>query len=72
MRARCAESVAFVVLHHLGIDAGDYSFGYVAGWQGGDEAATKALKASAQRIQVTAKAIIEGIQQVAEEDANDE
>lgn len=57
-----AESVAFVVLHHLGIDAGDYSFGYVTGWQGGDEAAIKALKASAQRIQVTAKAIIEGIE----------
>ena len=56
------ESVAFVVLHHLGIDAGDYSFGYVAGWQGGDEAATKALKASAQRIQMTAKTIIEGIE----------
>lgn len=57
-----AESVAFVVLHHLGIDASDYSFGYVTGWQGGDDAAIKALKASAQRIQVTAKAIIVGIE----------
>lgn len=67
-----AESVAFIVLHHLGIDAGDYSFGYVAGWQGGDEAAIKALKASAQRIQVTAKAIIEGIEEGAEEALSDE
>lgn len=55
-----AESVAFIVLNHFGIDAGAYSFGYVTGWKGGDEAAIKALKASAQRIQVTAKVIIEG------------
>lgn len=27
-----AESTAFVVLHHYGIDTGDYSFPYVAGW----------------------------------------
>ncbi|MNR82481.1 hypothetical protein D3C72_132400 [compost metagenome] len=67
-----AESVAFVVLCHFGIDSGNYSFGYVTGWQGGDEAAIKALKASAQRIQVTAKTIIEGIQQIAEEDPSDE
>lgn len=56
-----AESTAFVVLNHFGIDAGVYSFGYVASWQGGDEAAIKSLKSSAQRIQQTAKAIIDGI-----------
>lgn len=67
-----AESVAFVVLQHLGIDSGGYSFGYVAGWQGGNDAAIKALKTSAQRIQVTAKAIIEGIQQVTSEGICDE
>lgn len=27
-----AESVAFIVLGHFGIDAGDYSFGYLASW----------------------------------------
>jgi len=27
-----AESTAFVVLHHYGIDTGEYSFPYVAGW----------------------------------------
>lgn len=27
-----AESIAFVVSNHLGIDTSDYSFGYIAGW----------------------------------------
>ena len=27
-----AESVAYIVLGHFGIDAGDYSFGYLASW----------------------------------------
>ena len=27
-----AESVAYIVCNHLGIDSADYSFGYVAGW----------------------------------------
>jgi len=31
-----AESAAYVVLSALGIDAGTYSFGYVAGWSKGD------------------------------------
>ena len=31
-----AESVAFMVCSHLGIDSGDYSFGYVASWVGQD------------------------------------
>lgn len=57
-----AESTAFVVLNHFGIDAGAYSFGYVAGWQGGGEEAIAALKACAKRIQATAKAIIEGFE----------
>ena len=30
-----AESVAFVVSSWLGLDTGDYSFGYVAGWSEG-------------------------------------
>lgn len=32
MREVQAEGVAFVVCNALGIDSGDYSFGYVAGW----------------------------------------
>lgn len=59
-----AESVAFVVLNHFGVDSGGYSFAYVTGWQGGDANAIKALKASAVRIQQTAKAIIEGIEKI--------
>jgi len=56
-----AESVAFVVLHHFGIDAGAYSFGYVTTWAGGDDEAIKGLKTSAARIQATARKIIGGI-----------
>lgn len=56
-----AESVAFVVLHHFGVDAGDYTFGYVTGWQGGGDEAIASLKLCAKRIQSTAKGIIEGI-----------
>lgn len=63
-RADCeleAESVAFIVLHHFGIDAGSYSFGYLASWQGDEEKAIKALKTYGNRIQKTAKSIIEAI-----------
>ena len=58
-----AESVAFVVLHHAGIDSGSYSFGYVTTWAGGDDAALKSLRVSALRIQKTARTIIESIEQ---------
>ena len=27
-----AESVAYVVCEHYGLDTGDYSFAYIAGW----------------------------------------
>lgn len=57
-----AESVAFVVMAHFGLDSGSYSWGYVSTWAGGGEEAIKALKACAQRIQATAKAIIEGVE----------
>lgn len=30
-----AESVAFTVCQHFGIDTSDYSFGYIAGWSSG-------------------------------------
>jgi antirestriction protein ArdC len=56
-----AESVAFVVLHHFGIDTGAYSFGYVTTWAGGDDEAIKGLKTSAARIQATARKVIDGI-----------
>jgi excisionase family DNA binding protein len=45
-----AESVAYVICREFGIDSGSYSFGYIAGWAGSGEDATKALEASASAI----------------------
>lgn len=55
-----AESVAFVVCQHFGIDTSDYSFGYVADWSRGKE--LKELKSSLNVIRDTAAEIIEGIE----------
>lgn len=54
-----AESVAYTVCSAMGIDTGDYSFGYVAGWSKGKEA--KELAASMEVIRKTAKSIIEAL-----------
>lgn len=54
-----AESVAYTVCQYLGIDSGDYSFGYLAGWSDGN---MDALKKSLAAIQKTAHTIIEGIE----------
>ena len=51
-----AESVAYTVCQHFGLDTSDYSFGYVAGWSSGKEMTE--LKASLETIQATAKEII--------------
>jgi hypothetical protein len=52
-----AESTAYVVLSALGIDAGAYSFGYVAGWSKGDakviQAAGRNALAAAEQILAT-------------------
>ena len=55
-----AESVAYVVCQHFGIDTSDYSMGYVAGWSRGKELAE--LKASLNVIHATAGEIINAIQ----------
>ena len=34
-----AESIAYTVCQHYGLDTSDYSFGYVAGWSSGRELA---------------------------------
>ena len=47
-----AESVAYVVCQHFGIDTSDYSFGYVAGWSKGRDLSE--LKASLDTIHSTA------------------
>ncbi len=55
-----AESVAYVVCQHFGIDTSDYSFGYVAGWSKGRELAE--LKSSLNCIRAAAAEIIGGIE----------
>ena len=55
-----AESVAYVVCQHYGIDTSDYSFGYVSGWCANSELSE--LKESLNIIQKTAANIIDGIQ----------
>ena len=55
-----AESVAYVVCQHFGLDTADYSFGYVAGWSRGRELTE--LKASLDRIHSAAGKIINAIQ----------
>lgn len=51
-----AESVAYVVCHHLQIDTSDYSFPYIAGWSSSREA--KELKAELNTIHDTAQALL--------------
>lgn len=55
-----AESVAYIVCQHFGIDTSDYSFGYVAGWSRGRE--LEELKSSLNLIHSTAGEIINTIQ----------
>ena len=43
-----AESVAYTVCQHFGIDTSDYSFGYIAGWSSGKD--MKELKSSLDTI----------------------
>jgi antirestriction protein ArdC len=61
-----AESVAYVVCHHLGIDSSDYSFGYVATW--GRENPDAVLQ-SADRIAGAARKIIQALEKPAEKAA---
>lgn len=44
----------------LGVDSAEYSFGYVAGWGGGEDA-VKRIRESGHRIQQTARQIITGL-----------
>ena len=54
-----AESVAYTVCQHYGLDTSDYSFGYVAGWSGGKELAE--LRGSLETIRNTAAEMINAI-----------
>ncbi|MGM9660494.1 MAG: YodL domain-containing protein [Faecousia sp.] len=54
-----AESVAYAVCQHYGLDTSDYSFGYVAGWSSGRELSE--LKASLETIRKAANELITNI-----------
>lgn len=67
-----AESVAFIVLSHFGLDSGDYSFGYVCSWANGENASPNGqaasggiaqLKESASRIQMAADQIVKWVEE---------
>ncbi len=54
-----AESVSYAVCQYYGIQTGEYSFGYIAGWSG--EKSLPELKASLETISKTANQLINDI-----------
>ena len=52
-----AEAVAYIVLAHVGIDAGSYSFGYLASWSD-----PKVFRAKLTEIHATANRIIDSLE----------
>ena len=54
-----AESIAYTVCRHYGLDISDYSFGYVAGWSSGKELSE--LKGSLETIRLAASELIDSI-----------
>jgi len=54
-----AESCAFVVMHHFGLDSGEYSFAYVAGWAENKDV----LKRNLSAIQRTSRILIDQVEQ---------
>lgn len=59
-----AESVAYTVCQHYGIDTSDYSFAYVAGWSEGKELSE--LKESLNTIRTAASELITAIDEKAQ------
>ena len=56
-----AESIAFTVCRHFGIDTSEYSFSYIAGWSSGRD--MKELKSSLDTIRRTSSELITGIEE---------
>lgn len=56
-----AESIAYTVCQHFGIDTSDYSFGYIAGWSTGRD--MRELKSSLDTIRRTASELVTGIEE---------
>ena len=52
-----AESVAFILCRHLGLDVGGYTFGYLASWAEGKDA--KFLKGVLENIKSVSCTLIE-------------
>ena len=64
-----AESTAYVVCHAMGLDSGDYSFGYVATWAGGGDQAIAGIRSSCDRIQKSAAFILQSFESLADDEA---
>lgn len=64
-----AESVAFVVCQHLGLDTSNYSFEYLAGWSNDEQ--IKELKGALAVIQKTSDAIITELDALLGQNAHD-
>jgi len=62
-----AESCAFVILDHFGLDTADYSFGYVANWSSGKE--LDELHRSLSMIQAESERIIDELEQALRQQA---
>ncbi|MBR2949044.1 MAG: hypothetical protein IKC46_04195 [Lachnospiraceae bacterium] len=60
-----AESAAYTICQHYGIETSEYSFAYIAGWSHGKE--TPELKASLQTIRKTANEMITAIDEKLQE-----
>ena len=63
-----AESIAYVVCNHFGVDTSEYSFEYIASWSKGKD--SKELKAILSNIQKQAKTLIKEIEDVMESEEN--
>ena len=62
-----AESIAYTICRHYGLDSSDYSFSYVAGWSSGKD--TKELKNSLERIRSADDEMITAIDKSLEKQA---
>jgi len=62
-----AESIAYTICQHYGLDSSEYSFSYVAGWSSGKD--TKELKNSLERIRSAANEMITAIDKSLEKQA---
>lgn len=65
-----AESIAYTLCQHYGLDSSDYSFSYIAGYSSGKD--VKELKSSLERIRSAADEMITGIDKALEKQAKRE